>query len=237
MKIFRLKHFYTYTELILFGIKISHKHKKALNKFISLGTNCFPRMKLQQHRIKPSKAQGELSCPFDLCTTPIDSVQKILENDFSDYFNDLQFDEQRKCWQNTKYNIFYIHDDLTKEDFINRYKQRIDNFRQITSTQKNILFVQSLFNINDDALFENIAKINKSLKHYCKHKYKYKVINLIPDKSPAKISKIQIDDNAYYFECPSPYDPKWTLWWREETDIQPNVKPLIKKCIKTIYRG
>lgn len=236
MKIFRFQHTYTYTEVILMGIKISHHHK-ILNKYISLGTNCFPRMKLNQHKIKPSKNQGELSCPFDLCVTPVESVRAVLENDFADYFDDLQFDDERKIWKNVKYNINYLHDDLNREDFIKRYEKRIKNFRQITSTRKNILFVQSLFNKNDDALKECIVQINKSLKRYCKYDYKYKVINLIPHKSPSATKKIKIAKNAYYFECVSPYDEKWTKCWTTETDNLPEVKPVIEKCIKTIYKG
>ena len=236
MKIFKLKHMYNYNEVTLFGIKISYRYK-MLNKFISLGTNCFPRVKLKQYGIKPSKAQGELSCPFDLCVTPIEAVKKILENDFSDYFDDLQFDEEKKCWKNTKYNILYIHDDLTKKDFIERYKQRIENFRQITSSKKNILFVQALFNVHDEALAEHITQINNSLKRYCKYGYKYRVINLIPNKLPSITTKLKITDKVYYFECLSPYDENWTNWWLKEIDNQPHAKPLVKNYIKTIYKG
>ena len=237
MKIFRVKKDYNYTEIVLFGVKISHKHL-VLNKFISLGTNCFPRMKLNQHNVKPSKSQGELSCPFDLCITPVESVNAILENDFADYFDDLQFDNERKIWKNTKYNIIYLHDKLDRDDFINRYQKRIDNFRQITSQKRNIIFVQSLFNQKkDDALMLHIAQINNSLKRYCKYPYKYKVLNLVKNKSRLKTDKIKITDDVYYFDCPSPYDEKWTNWWTTETDNLPDVKPIIERCIKTIYKG
>ena len=237
MKIFKLKKKYNYFEFILFGVKISHR-LNLLNKFISLGTNCFPRMKMNQFKIKPSKRDGELSCPFDLCTTPLESVAKILENDFADYFEDIQYDEEKKCWKNTKYKIFYIHDDLNKEDFIKRYKQRIKNFRHITNTQKNILFVQVLFNAeSNDKLFSDIEKTNNSLKRYCKYKYTYKIVNLIPQKTPSKRQLIKVEENAYYYEHISPYDTKWTQWWTKETDSLPEVKPLIKSCIDTIYNG
>lgn len=234
MKILRFKKIYNYTELLLFGIKISHKSKKELNKYISLGTNCFPRMKLNQFQIKPSKEHGELSCPFDLCQTPIESVKAILENDFEDYFQDLYFDEERKIWKNKKYNINYLHDNLNKEEFIKRYKQRIENFRNIAKTKKNLVFIQVLFNHPKiDILKSDIKAISNCLQNYCTYNFKYKIINLIQSpKTPKK--KYCICKNTYYYELQSPYDENWTKWWTEETDKQPKIKPLISKCIKTI---
>ena len=35
-------------------------------EIVSLGVNCLPRTILTRHGIKPRKADGELSCPFDL---------------------------------------------------------------------------------------------------------------------------------------------------------------------------
>ena len=236
MKLFKFRKNYNYTEIILFGVKISHK-RKVLNKFISLGTNCFPRMKLNQFKIKPSKCMGELSCPFDLCLTPLDSVRKILENDFADYFDDLYFDEEQKIWKNEKYNISYLHDKLSKEEFIKRYSQRIKNFRDITKSQKNIIFVQSLFNNSfNKNIRDDISAINNILKKYCKNPYKYRIINLKHDKTKPITTKIKIASNAYYFECLSPYDKNWTQWWTEDTDNKPAVKPLIENCIKQIYK-
>ena len=237
MKIFRLKHSYTYTELIIFGIKISHK-QKMLNKFISLGNNCLPRRKLTEYGIKPLKKQGELSCPFDLCVTPIESVKQILENDFSDYFDNLQFDEEKKCWKNTKYNITFLHDNLSKEDFVKRYKQRIKNFRQITANRKNIVFVQFLFHEeNDESIKQDIVKINNSLNHYCRHKYTYKIINLIPN-IPANQEQIQLlANNVYYIKYLSPYGTDWPRWWHPDINNKPEVQFFMNKCIKQIYKG
>lgn len=47
---------------------------------ISLGTNCFPRMTLNLWGLKPRKAEGEPSMPFDLSVHPLPVVVKYLKN-------------------------------------------------------------------------------------------------------------------------------------------------------------
>lgn len=47
---------------------------------ISLGTNCFPRMTLNLWGLKPRKAEGEPSMPFDLSVHPLPVVVKYLKD-------------------------------------------------------------------------------------------------------------------------------------------------------------
>ncbi len=60
-------------------------------EIVSLGVNCLPRTILTRHGIKPSKAQGELSCPFDLVYHPLPTIIYNLKTEFRDYLSDLYF--------------------------------------------------------------------------------------------------------------------------------------------------
>ena len=60
-------------------------------EIVSLGCNCMPRTVLTRLGIKPRKAQGELSCPFDLVKHNSQRIIYYLETDFKDYLDDLHF--------------------------------------------------------------------------------------------------------------------------------------------------
>ena len=68
------------------------------NKYeiVSLGTNCLPRTVLTRGNIKPSKSDGELSCPFDLVSHPLETIVHCLETNFNDYFDDLFFQIRKR---------------------------------------------------------------------------------------------------------------------------------------------
>ena len=235
MKLFKYNRIYNFIDITILGIKISHRIMNR-NKYISLGTFCMPRLKLAQYRIKPYRKQGELSCPFDLCFIQLDSVAKILENDFADYFDDLYFDGEQEIWINKKYSIKYIHDNLNKKDFVDRYKNRIINFRNIIQNTKNLVFVQTLIDeVRNEDLYNNIKQINNYLRKHCKYKYKYKIINFIYDKESSDIFKSNIAENVFYCECQSPYDSNWTKWHEKETDENPRAKTNIKNFLDIIY--
>lgn len=68
-------------------------------KIYSLGTNCYSRMVATIWGLKPRKKQGELTLPFDLSITPLNSIIEILQNGFQDYFDDISFDG--KWWVNS----------------------------------------------------------------------------------------------------------------------------------------
>ena len=148
--------------IIFCGLTFEIKLKEnRLNKFISLGTRCFPRMFLTIHTcFKARKKYGELSCPFDLCITPLKSLEKILENDFADYFDDLIYDHESNWafWRNKKYNIFYNHDNdiKTKDEFKKRYGIRIQNFKNIIKNNKKTYFMLSDFEKIDLGKLNNI---------------------------------------------------------------------------------
>lgn len=135
MKIFGIKKTYFRLVVTIFGIKLSFKtyQNPYLNKFVTIGTNCFTRLILTKMGVKPRKKDGELSCPFDLCLAPIASVEQLLKNKFDDFFENIEYDKENLIWKNTKYNIVFPHDYLleNKEEFIKRYQLRYENLKYI----------------------------------------------------------------------------------------------------------
>ena len=67
-------------------------------EIVSLGCNCIPRTILTRHKIKPRKAEGELSCPFDLVVHEAPRVTHYLKTDFENYFEDLYFQPYKRHW-------------------------------------------------------------------------------------------------------------------------------------------
>lgn len=112
-------------------------------KIISLGWDCFSRTLPTWYGIKPMREQGELSYPFDLAMHTLPGILKILQNDFADYLEDIEFEEATKMWHNHKYHIKYNHDEtLTSvEEFRARYNKRIENFYNIINNEKNVFFI------------------------------------------------------------------------------------------------
>ena len=66
-----------------------------MDVYISLGYKCDPRVVIK-NVYGFSKKNGYKSCPFDLCITPFNALCKILENDFSTFFDGLKIIE----WHN-----------------------------------------------------------------------------------------------------------------------------------------
>ena len=138
-------------------------------KIVSLGNNCFPRRILTESGIKPSKEEGECYLPFDLAVNPIESVIQLLNNNFNDYFDDLYFDENIYLLKNSKYNIVYNHDKDCgyddKQKLVTRYKNRINNFRNLIAKDTNFLYfvISSIDTINQRL----IDKLYKTLEIIC----------------------------------------------------------------------
>ena len=109
---------------------------------ISLGTNCFVRMTLNLWELKPRKAEGEKTMPFDLSIHPLDRVIHILKSDFKGYFDNIDYDTANNYWVNNISQIKYVHDHETdKQIFIERFSRRIENFRAALSDDIPCLFI------------------------------------------------------------------------------------------------
>ena len=216
----------------IFFNKYSFCLKGKLRKYVTLGTNCFPRTKLTKFGIKAKKADGELSYPFDLCFIPLKSVSDILQNDFIDYYDGLTFDNDKNIWTNKKYDIFYWHDkNIDFENFKIRYNNRIENFKSILSSVENINFISVIFNEDYD---ENLYKtVFNSLAKYCAGDFKYLIVNI--KSNPKAKDLFKIANNIYYKELKEPCENYKERWTDGNIDkIVPNMYAFYEQYVDTV---
>lgn len=182
-------------------------------EIVSLGVNCLPRTILTRGGVKPRKADGELSCPFDLVSHPFESIIYDLENDFKDYFSDLYFEVRKRnifdfrkkgLWKKKDGTKFFHDKDCKIGDIIKlekRIKHRIENFYSIIKSETPILFV-----LNIDKNAELIPELVKILEKICINK-KFKIaildFNNIVNYKHEKIEILKI---------PAPNDTFGTTW-------------------------
>lgn len=211
---------------------------KSLNKYVSLGLSCFARMKLTKHGLKQTNEFGELSCPFDLCVTPLKSMAEILDNDFSDYFGHFEINPQTNHWENKKYWITYNHDDnLSLDKLITRYKKRIENFRNIAKTTQGLKFITMIndLNPNDDT---HINSIHKSLKKYCgTDKFKYFVFNFNRKNIQKNEIEQKLDKKIIYTELNWPYENLPVTWWDAKADRYPEARKTLRKFFGVLLKN
>lgn len=197
--------------------------------FISLGRDCFSRTLLTWWNMKHTKAEGELSMPFDLAMHHIKTVTAFLKNDFADFFEALRFDEQTQNWHNDKYGNIYNHDQtcVELEDFKSRYLARIENFRQAVSDKDNLFFVYH------DVLWDKLKK--KHIKRLAKalsgiRKKKFRLIVITP-----RFKRIRAK-NVSVIYAKEPYIDY--IWWNEEhktilaNEYEANIIKKMKKICK-----
>lgn len=122
---------------------------KKSYKIISLGTYCFSRVITTANKLKPRRKEGEKTCPFDLASfSDFNSIINLVDTNFLNFYNDLDKDEQKR-WCNKNIGVIFPHDnELSKEQFIERYNKRIENlygYFKDENTHKFILISSSSF--------------------------------------------------------------------------------------------
>lgn len=215
-------------------------------EIISLGSNCLPRTVLTRGGIKPSKAEKELSCPFDLVRHTLNRIIHYLATDFEDYFDDIYFDIKKRnfldfrkkgLWKKKDGTVFF-HDRDCKYDNLEklteRISHRIDNFRELISSKRPVLFV---LNIQEDE--DKVEEL-------------YNLLKLKMDKTPfvlaildiGKIIKYTITNpNIYILKLPKPipnYHNGYNGWnskkWRN-SELAKYVELLICDFIQDILEN
>lgn len=124
--------------------------------YISLGYNCSPRGYIK-HTLGITKGNGYLSCPFDLCITPFESLYKCIETDFKYFFDDLRLipgmcadgrpsnDVENKQNITNYYNIIFNHEgsthshlfDMGKNDDLFYIRNDFEKFKERYSARIN----------------------------------------------------------------------------------------------------
>ena len=119
------------------------RHKIKLKyKIVPIGTYCLPRSITTLCKLKPSRKQGEKSCPFDLAFfRNFNAIDKLISTRFEHFTDGLTYNEHQKYWENPSLDATFNHDGhLNREDFIKRYEQRIENFYSYINDKENHLF-------------------------------------------------------------------------------------------------
>lgn len=181
-------------------IKNSLKHKKPYI-IIPFGTYCLPRVITTLSRIKAKKAQGEKSFPFDLAFfNNIDANIDFLDNNFKDFFNNINYDKKREFYVNNEKNIVFNHDSsLSFEDFTQRYKNRIKNlYDALSQVDKHIyILIASWETITET----QVEKLKNILKRYQKDdNYDIIIINQSIDDNLLKIKNLYVINQGYNYD-------------------------------------
>ena len=142
---------------------------------ISLGVDCFPRAMASKFHFKKSKANGELSCPFDLAWHDYETTCRLLDNDFNGYLDTTRlYINGNGHITHRDYSIVFNHesDDAEKaitfakndyELFCERYRNRILNFKGLLNTNEHVVFLLH-YNKYPTELVSIIKKIYPSLQ-------------------------------------------------------------------------
>jgi hypothetical protein len=172
------------------------------NSGISLGWNCKPAQYGVEHSIRNRKNNGYMTCPFDKMVSNYIGLVECINDDFK-YFVDPEYLilkqlPNEKVVFNTKYKFWFNHESpehanlYIKEKwkngknhfiennykyFIERYQNRINNFRNyLTNPKNNILFILNRYSTHT---LTDIAELNMVIKYkYPQLKYSFKLLNL-----------------------------------------------------------
>lgn len=207
--------------------------KNNTYKIISLGFNCFPRRILTNWGLKPSKQEGELTLPFDLCVTPTKSICEILNNNFADYFKNLEFNKTDSIWYNSKYEIYYYHDfDCDeKSKLINRFANRIDNFKKVINDDRFTYFIHC---VSEETTTKEINDLYITLSNLCIiENFKLIILNVFN-------KQLSLPNYIEVINIQHPYKNFHAQWWPRtfrksdegiefETKVIENIKSIISQ--------
>ena len=141
-------------------------------EIISLGWNCQPRTYLTKNELIPDKKHGRKSMAFDLTIHHTKSLIEVLKSNFADYFENIEYGFYApfglNYWQNKKYDIVFNHDSAFKENDFDklkeRYKSRIENFKEILNTDEYLFFVHNLDESSGIDEINELYQVLKSLR-------------------------------------------------------------------------
>ena len=152
---------------------------------ISLGWNCEPAIYGVNSGIRKRKEEGYTTCVFDEMVSNYPGVIQCLEEDFEGFVDPHNL-ELRNIGEtmiyNTKYNFWFNHESpghanlyITQnwehginhfiinnyKYFIERYKRRIENFRNYLRSGNHIYFILNRYNTR---CVEKISKLNETIQ-------------------------------------------------------------------------
>lgn len=164
---------------------------------ISLGWNCYSAIHSVDCGDRERKSEGYNTCPFDMCLTNYTGIVKCIKEDFKhfmdveiiDISNTALYMAEDTVIYNKHYNFIFNHEsphhknlwiteawsggkghfvDNRFEKFIERYNNRITNFRNYLNSGEKILFIITKENDNLTELHEAIQGAYPNLDYSIK---------------------------------------------------------------------
>lgn len=182
------------------------KQTSGVYKIIPFGEYCLPRVITTINGLKPSRENGEESFPFDLCFSKFEDNLKLFCNGFEHFYNGVQYNNDKNCWDNRQTKMLFNHDSMSLlDDFKQRYDNRIKNLYTVLENENKFifflvatwspipqekiqLFIKEILKYRKAGTFAIIV-VNQSSQEMC---YKIENVyckNLHKDKTFAKINK------------------------------------------------
>lgn len=211
---FNMNFYYKFNKWLYIFLKRRYVRKFDINRndyyIVSLGWNCVSRVITTRWELKKTKNQGETSDPFDLCMHDVKFLPQIIRSSFKNYFDDVKKIND-KLWENDKLKILYNHDDdlNTKEEFIERYKKRIDSFFGKLQSSKPILFIYNSREEGTDD-FDDIIELKNTLYDLIQNNRNKAFLCIITNKEKIK-ERIRYIDGITCL-CISQPTPKY-VWY------------------------
>ncbi len=245
MRIFEVKKSFGRISFVLFdfspffsGIKFQFRNLLAEKKnlIIPLGTNCYPRMLLTKYGIKARRKHGELTFPFDLIFSDMGAILHFLANDFKDFFDNVEYNQEKKCWCNTFWRLVFPHDNYSKDDkelFIKRYIRRIDNFYNVLRSKNNLCFVSIIR--EDGVTARMLNEIYSLLKEKCCGNCKYIVIQTL--YSGEYIDYENLNNEILFRKMDLPCEDYFYTWFLKDLNKRPNyfeVSSFTHQCVEEL---
>jgi hypothetical protein len=190
---------------------------------ISLGNNCRSASYGVEANIRSKKIDGYKTCPFDEMISNYNGIINCINNDFDFFFDVELKKNKNKFYNtliqnqnviyNKKYNFVFLHESpcfdfyITQnwknginhyimdnfKEFNNRYKRRIQNFKDLITSGKKIDFILQRSFINGE---NDISLLYKTIRTKYPH-LEFKVILLDIDKYAMYnyLTALKIDEN------------------------------------------
>ena len=176
-------------------------------KIIPMGQNCMPRTILTRWGLKKTKIFGEITYPFDIAVFETREITHSLKTDFEEFLYNLNYRPNRKIWVKEPDCIEFVHEtnfgEKDKEKLVNKYLERIENFKTAVKSAEPILFVQILGDCSDiENLYAELKKIRTN------NSFRYAVIDTQDITKPVE----GIDILKLSF----PYDEYKQNWWKKQ---------------------
>ena len=192
------------------------------NHLVSLGSGCLPRTVPTRQGYKHTKAQGEMTLPFDLALHRYEGLLRIITSNFNDYCNPTAFtivrDQQLGVdfIEHEGYQVRFVHESLDGNleiyaaarfgKLITRYQRRIENFRRCLE-DNDILFIAEYETYPID--------LNQAIKTaFPDLRYRLLALNIFRPRRSATRHFYPVSEYApeidYY---PMPYPSDDYRWW------------------------